>query len=856
MNETEISFIDTVNNIQKYLPNILQAVELFDINVVESLDKLSELDLKEITDDLKKSNYLGNRKIDIDLSLNNQSETELVSYQNAKLTLNDGSVIEMKFETILEGGGTSILELTSHADIKNYIANDTNYKTLVINTELTVEDAIGTSPQLIRFRDADGSASNIDRVELSTYSGDFVKNIPSYVWADTTSALETLSNRVGDVIALGQRIDKIIALADKEDEIQYLYDNRVEIQSIVDALAEILNVETVIPAIQNIPANLSSMDEKIQEITTIRDEIVSINPSIVMLASNEAPRMQHNKTTGEFVMLIPQAPKGERGEAFNIDARGSLANRVNYNTASKDFAYLATDELPNKVYFKNSDASDDWSVGTEFGQGETGISITDISRTAGTGAGGTVDTYSITMSDDTVYTFDVTNGIIPTKTDLNLQNVDNTSDANKPISEAQQIEFNKKADNASLDTLAGVINKNKLSITTSRLIVGDIQLNVNDVEITDAIALYSTFSESNGYQQTQEIFNGTQVAVFNNGLGADGFKYAKKIEGVSGYTRVDNKPSYGMYTKESANDNRDIFDGKDWYTPTGDELVTNGTFETLDSWVIAPGTVPVIENNSLKLTHTTATGYIYNWFPTIPGETYTFSVGKGLGDGTYSAQFKLGISNTEDSYYKNVYGQDISGSYTFVAEQSTVLVKLSIGTSNLSATAYFDDISLFKSEPTIGTKLPPQSYLEDSNGNLAEFEVAGGVVVSIGKWDYVPSIVENKVRAKEVEADEFIGKNACTAWVNFDGTTTPPTIRDSFNVRDVVRLSTGFFDIIPEKNWNAYSYSIHGTSNYNYVVSDEDDRDLDRFKIAVRKGGDGTPTNRNIVNIQVFGGKN
>ena len=25
-----------------------------------------------------------------------------------------------------------------------------------------------------------------------------------------------------------------------------------------------------------------------------------------------------------------------------------------------------------------------------------------------------------------------------------------------------------------------------------------------------------------------------------------------------------------------------------------------------------------------------------------------------------------------------------------------------------------------------------------------------------------------------------IGKNACTAWVNFDGTTTPPAIRDSF----------------------------------------------------------------------------
>ncbi len=32
-------------------------------------------------------------------------------------------------------------------------------------------------------------------------------------------------------------------------------------------------------------------------------------------------------------------------------------------------------------------------------------------------------------------------------------------------------------------------------------------------------------------------------------------------------------------------------------------------------------------------------------------------------------------------------------------------------------------------------------------------------------------------------------KNQCTAWVNFDGTTTPPTIRDSYNVSSVVRTS-------------------------------------------------------------------
>ena len=35
----------------------------------------------------------------------------------------------------------------------------------------------------------------------------------------------------------------------------------------------------------------------------------------------------------------------------------------------------------------------------------------------------------------------------------------------------------------------------------------------------------------------------------------------------------------------------------------------------------------------------------------------------------------------------------------------------------------------------------------------------------------------------------------CTAWVNFNATTTPPTINDSYNVSSVVRTSTGYFTI-------------------------------------------------------------
>jgi hypothetical protein len=55
----------------------------------------------------------------------------------------------------------------------------------------------------------------------------------------------------------------------------------------------------------------------------------------------------------------------------------------------------------------------------------------------------------------------------------------------------------------------------------------------------------------------------------------------------------------------------------------------------------------------------------------------------------------------------------------------------------------------------------------------------------------------------------------CRAWVNFDGTTTPPTIRASGNVSSITRSATGEFQMnfttaMPDAN-----YSLVGTTNDN-----------------------------------------
>jgi hypothetical protein len=57
----------------------------------------------------------------------------------------------------------------------------------------------------------------------------------------------------------------------------------------------------------------------------------------------------------------------------------------------------------------------------------------------------------------------------------------------------------------------------------------------------------------------------------------------------------------------------------------------------------------------------------------------------------------------------------------------------------------------------------------------------------------------------------------CRAWINFDASTTPPTIRTSFNISSISRLATGRFQIsfttaMPDANYVAAGQaSVDGT---------------------------------------------
>ena len=506
---------------------------------VADLAALSQADLVAISDDLVKGNYLGNRKIDIDLALNNTSTESEVTYESAEIVTNQGIVINIPFTISDSLGNQVVQELASYTGIYNAIVNgiaeynksESNPQRHVVNTEIDIiNSTLPNKPTMIRLRDADGQASSIDRIHLKVYSGDAVNANPAYFWAQTTSALQTLANRVGDIISLGNDIDSIVLLASQRDEIQDLYDNReilfgatdslfselsklqdlhqelvklIEVQSNLHEINVVYNnLNSVIFNEQNMPyiiaaeANANTAVSGALTATTManaaegyRDDALTFRnesegfrdnaAASATLASNKNAEIKaitvaqtitgnsgtnasviYSGAQNAFTFIVPKGDKGDRGDAFQVNAIGTSGQRVNYDSQNEGFSFL--DSTNSLIYFKLSSAVGDWSTGSPFGKGDkgdtgnAGTSITEISFTSTTAANGlanqngATDTYTISLSDGLTHTFNVKNGlngavltvsgktgeVVLTRNDVGLDQVNNTSDLNKPVSTA------------------------------------------------------------------------------------------------------------------------------------------------------------------------------------------------------------------------------------------------------------------------------------------------------------------------------------------------------------------------------------------------------------------------------------
>lgn len=226
------------------------------------------------------------------------------------------------------------------------------------------------------------------------------------------------------------------------------------------------------------------------------NSILGLTTQATTGAAGSMATVSYNSVDGKMTFSIPQGIQGIRGEAFTVNSVGLATDRALYDAQIKGFSFLAIDV--GLVYFKLSNTSADWSIGAPFGKGDQGdtgsagagiTSIVFLSTTHVSGLaampGGT-DTYRITLSDTSTYNFLLYNGLngvliddvtlslvatwssqkssdqlalkapvdSPTFTGtvagvtaamVGLGNVNNTSDADKPVSTLQATALSTKA---------------------------------------------------------------------------------------------------------------------------------------------------------------------------------------------------------------------------------------------------------------------------------------------------------------------------------------------------------------------------------------------------------------------------
>lgn len=341
-------------------------------------------------------------------------------------------------------------------------------------------------------------------------------------------------------------------------------------------------------------------------------------------------------------------------------------------------------------------------------------------------------------------------------------------------------------------------------------------------------------------------------------LSASAWNYLYTVEGSDVLTATPYEPVYGKNNKRTvAGYNPDIVDGGFTFSSSGgDELAPT---LALANWGLLDVTLSNPTSDVLRATATGATQYVYFTMNMVAGEKYKFKIKvKSNTAGTAGAIYikegsaGIGYANTPFTYSTSEAVYDVD----FVA-LSTDLAFIQIY-ANVAIGDYVDIslASFFETNIEKDTAyVTPRTYLNtkieaDSAGKpaLAEEWIGSSLVERRGVFEDLE--VSNDLEAK----GKLVAPNACTAWVNFDGTTTPPTIRDSFNIGDVVRTATGTFDVYFESDMDNENYSLVANTALGSGSEDLFSETKAQFRLR-------TWNNSNVLQdadytyIQVFGGK-
>lgn len=201
-----------------------------------------------------------------------------------------------------------------------------------------------------------------------------------------------------------------------------------------------------------------------------------------------------------------------------------------------------------------------------------------------------------------------------------------------------------------------------------------------------------------------------------------------------------------------------------------------------------------------------------------------------------TTNINVAVTNSSLNYYKRT--KDTSW--------ETTVNKPVFGKTSATSDYYLDGIWYNNLDVAY---VSPLTYLDGA----VDVDVSGNFLTYKAVELIVPDILANTIKS-----DNFRGKNSCTAWVNFDGTATPPTIRDSFNVLDVVRTATGVYDIYFAEAMDNANFSATGIMSSKSTASSSGiglSGTPTLNTVSLRTLNNGIATNETDVHINIFGGK-
>tara|TARA_R110002153_G_scaffold274037_1_gene446774 strand:- start:10559 stop:13969 length:3411 start_codon:yes stop_codon:yes gene_type:complete len=284
----------------------------------------------------------------------------------------------------------------------------------------------------------------------------------------------------------------------------------------------------------------------------------------------------------------------------------------------------------------------------------------------------------------------------------------------------------------------------------------------------------------------------------------------------------------------------------------GDESVTNGTFDTnTTGWSPLLGATLSVDAARLKILNTAAAWSGAEQAFSLTAGTYTASCDYDHnGSNTYSV-LRVGTAsdgqdllNLGTGVLANTATGSLSGTFTLAA---TTTIYVHVNIRNIDAiNGLFDNISVKQLDAPID-RVYLAKIMTGASGELLNYENLPVAKIKGVDAEYQGNVVVH---------GEIKNRGICTAWVNFDGTTNPPTIRDSENVADVVDEGTGRYRIVFEDAMDIDYYSV--VASHNEVASGTNATSIfeitknDTTIVLYRASA---VIDAALVSVNVFGGK-